>query len=185
MEYRKAVFDDIEPIYELVNHYAEDGVMLARSRNTLYETLRDMVVAIDEEKGGRLAGVGGLHIIWDKLAEVRTMAVDPVYIRRGIGGEIVRRLMAEGDELGIEQYFTLTYKPGFFQTLGFRIITKEELPHKVWKECIDCPKFSPFREAYSVAFAQMTIDDLSEQEELDDYRNEPQCNQRRYNQGGK
>ena len=141
MEYRKAVFDDIEAIYELVNHYAEEGVMLARSRNTLYETLRDMVVAVDEEKGGRLAGVGGLHIIWEKLAEVRTMAVDPEYIRRGIGGEIVRRLMAEGDELGIEQYFTLTYKPGFFQTLGFRIITKEELPHKVWKECIDCPKF--------------------------------------------
>ena len=85
--------------------------------------------------------MGGLHIIWEKLAEVRTMAVDPEYIRRGIGGEIVRRLMAEGDELGIEQYFTLTYKPGFFQSLGFRIITKEELPHKVWKECIDCPKF--------------------------------------------
>ena len=141
MEYRKAVFDDIEAIYELVNHYAEEGVMLARSRNTLYETLRDMVVAVDEGKGGRLAGVGGLHIIWDKLAEGRTMAVDPEYIRRGIGGEIVRRLMAEGDALGIEQYFTLTYKPGFFQSLGFRIITKEELPHKVWKECIDCPKF--------------------------------------------
>ena len=67
--------------------------------------------------------------------------VDGTLGRAGHAREIVRRLMAEGDELGIEQYFTLTYKPGFFQTLGFRIITKEELPHKVWKECIDCPKF--------------------------------------------
>lgn len=75
MIYRKATFADVEAIYELVADYAAEGVMLARSRNTLYETLRDMVVAIDDD--GTLAGVGGLHIIWDKLAEVRTMAVSP------------------------------------------------------------------------------------------------------------
>lgn len=139
MIYRKATFADIEAIYTLVMNYADDGIMLARSRNTLYETLRDMVVAIDDD--GRLVGVGGLHIIWDKLAEVRTMAIDPTMTRRGIGAEIVKHLLVEGDQLGVEKYFTLTYKPGFFQSLGFRNITKEELPHKVWKECIDCPKF--------------------------------------------
>ena len=68
---QEATFADIEAIYHLVNDYATDGVMLARSRNTLYETLRDMIVAVDEE--GRVVGVGGLHIIWDRLAEVRTM----------------------------------------------------------------------------------------------------------------
>ena len=98
-----------------------------------------MIVAVDEE--GRVAGVGGLHIIWDRLAEIRTMAVSPELTRQGIGAEIVRRLIEEGDALGVEKYFTLTYKPGFFQKLGFQTITKEELPHKVWKECIDCPKF--------------------------------------------
>ena len=138
MEYRKAVFGDIEAIYTLVNHYADDGVMLARSRNALYETLRDMVVA---EENGKLCGVGGLHINWDCLAEIRTMAVDPAFVRKGIGAEIVKRLIDEGRGLGIKKIFTLTYKPGFFETLGFRVITKEELPHKVWKECIDCPKF--------------------------------------------
>lgn len=139
MKYRKATFKDIEAIYELVSDYATDGVMLARSRNTLYETLRDMVVA--ENDAGEIVGVGGLHVIWDRLAEIRTMAVSPKMTRQGIGAEIVKRLLAEGEVLGVEKFFTLTYKPGFFQTLGFRTITKEELPHKVWKECIDCPKF--------------------------------------------
>ena len=139
MKYRKATFRDIEPIFRLVSGYATEGVMLARSRNTLYETLRDMIVA--EAEDGSIVGVGGLHIIRDRLAEIRTMAVAPQMVRKGIGAEIVRRLLKEGDELGVEKYFTLTYKPGFFQKLGFVTITKEELPHKVWKECIDCPKF--------------------------------------------
>lgn len=138
MLYRKPTFADVEAIYTLVNHYANDGVMLARSRNTLYETLRDMVVA---EENGEIVGVGGLHLIWDELAEVRTMAVSPEVVRRGIGAEIVDRLVQEGLALGVKKLFTLTYKPGFFKTLGFVEITKEELPHKVWKDCIECPKF--------------------------------------------
>lgn len=139
MIYRKAKFDDIEAIFNLVSNYASQGIMLQRSRNSLYETLRDMIVAVSDD--GEVVGVGGLHIIWDRLAEVRTMAVSPKMTRHGIGAEIVKRLIAEGTELGVEKFFTLTYKPGFFQTLGFETITKEELPHKVWKECIDCPKF--------------------------------------------
>jgi len=137
--YRNPTFDDIEDIFAIVNHYAEEGVMLARSRNTLYETIRDMIVAENEE--GKVVGVGGLHVIWNELAEIRTMAVAPECIRQGIGAEIVRRLLEEGRSLGVKQFITLTYKPGFFQTLGFRTITKEQLPHKIWKECIDCPKF--------------------------------------------
>lgn len=139
MIYRKATFNDIEQIFAIVNDYASDGVMLARSRNTLYETLRDMVVAEDEQ--GTIVGVGGLHILWDRLAEIRTMAVSPRLTRRGIGAEIVKRLLEEGRKIGVTKFFTLTYKPGFFQTLGFHTVTKETLPPKVWKDCIDCPKF--------------------------------------------
>lgn len=139
MDYRKPDFSDIEEIYNLVMEYANDGVMLARSRNTLYETIRDMIVAVDEE--GRVVGVGALHIIWAELAEIRTMAVSPDAIRQGIGSEIVRLLLEEGRALGVKRFFTLTYKPGFFQTMGFKTITKNELPHKVWKDCIECPKF--------------------------------------------
>ena len=62
LEYRKATFDDIEPIFDLINGYATDGMMLARSRNTLYESIRDMIVAVDDD--GSLIGVGSLHMIW-------------------------------------------------------------------------------------------------------------------------
>ena len=140
MIYRKATFNDIESIFSLVNDYASDGIMLARSRNTLFETLRDMVVAVDEETK-EVVGVGGLHVVWDRMAEVRTMAISPAHTRRGIGAEIVKRLLEEGRALGVTMFFTLTYKPGFFQTLGFHTVTKETLPPKVWKDCIDCPKF--------------------------------------------
>lgn len=139
MIYRKATFDDIESIFALINGYANDGMMLARSRNALYESIRDMLVAIDDE--GNLVGVGALHMIWDSLAEVRSMAVAPHMTRHGIGQEIVRRLIEDGRKFGVKKFFTLTYKPKFFEKLGFITIPKEQLSQKVWKECIDCPKF--------------------------------------------
>ena len=77
--------------------------------------------------------------------------------RQGIGAEIVRRLIEEGDVFGVEKYFTLTYKPGFFQKLGFQTITKEELPHKVWKECIDCPKFPNCDEIAMIAVCAIRV----------------------------
>ena len=93
MKYRKAKFADTETIYELIRDYAKDGIMLPRSRNTLYETLRDMIVAEDAE--GRVVGVGGLHITWDSMAEIRSVAVDPEAKRQGIGSGIVKRLIQE------------------------------------------------------------------------------------------
>ena len=136
--YRKPTFDDIETIFKLINDYAAEGIMLARSRSLLYETIREMIVAVDADK---VVGVGALHVTWNELAEVRSMAVDPDHTRRGIGARIVRLLIDEGKTFGVKKFFTLTYKPGFFQTLGFKTITKDELPHKIWRECIDCPKF--------------------------------------------
>ena len=137
--YRKPNFDDIEDIFKLINDYAAEGVMLPKSRSTLYETIRDMVVAVDEDD--KVVGVGALHVTWNEMAEVRSMAVNRDFTRRGIGAEIVKRLLGEGRSFGVKKFFTLTYKPGFFQTLGFHTVTKEELPHKIWRECIECPKF--------------------------------------------
>ena len=137
--YRKPNFDDIEEIFNLINDYATEGVMLPKSRSTLYETIREIIVAVDEEN--KVIGVGALHVVWNELAEVRSMAVNREYTRHGIGAEIVKRLIDEGKTFGVKKFFTLTYKPGFFQTLGFHTITKDELPHKIWRECIDCPKF--------------------------------------------
>ena len=138
MLFRKATFDDVEAIFHLVNHYAEEGLMLARSRNMLYESLRDMIVA---EKDGEVVGVGALHLSWDKLAEIRTMAIAPSMKKQGVGRSIVEMLIEEGRQLGVKNLFTLTYQPEFFGKLGFYEITKDKLPHKVWKDCINCPKF--------------------------------------------
>jgi amino-acid N-acetyltransferase len=138
MHLRKATFGDVEAIHKLVNDYAQQGVMLPRSRNSIYETLRDVIIAEEE---GRLVGVGSLHLSWDALAEVRALAIAPDFHRRGIGRQIVEALLVEGRALGVKTFFTLTYQPEFFGTLGFSEVTKEELPQKVWKECINCPKF--------------------------------------------
>ncbi len=113
--------------------------MLARSRNQLYETLRDMVVV--ENDKGEIVGTGGLHIVWDGIAEVRTLAVSEKAVRQHIGTKIVKRLIDDGKKLGVKKFFTLTYQPEFFNSLGFYEVSKDELPQKVWKECIDCPKF--------------------------------------------
>ena len=139
--YRKPTFADVDEIHELIAGYASQGLMLPKPHSTLYETLREFVVAEDVESK-KIVGVGALHLTWNELAEVRSMAVDENFSRQGIGSEIVKKLLAEGRSVGVTKFFTLTYQPKFFQSLGFELTTKESLPHKIWKECIDCPKFA-------------------------------------------
>ncbi|MBQ7492831.1 MAG: GNAT family N-acetyltransferase, partial [Selenomonadaceae bacterium] len=89
----------------------------------------------------KIVGVGALHLTWNELAEVRSMAVDKNFSRQGIGSSIVKKLLEEGRTVGVKKFFTLTYRPEFFKSLGFELTTKESLPHKIWKDCMDCPKF--------------------------------------------
>lgn len=139
MKFRKAKMTDIESIHSLITYYADKGLMLARSRSMLYEGLREFTVIVDDDNN--VIGAGALHIIWEDLAEVRALAISDNYRGKGVGKGLVEALIAEAKELGIPKVFALTYQSGFFQKLGFGIVTKEQLPHKVWKECIDCPKF--------------------------------------------
>ena len=136
--FRKATLDDAEGIYELANYYAEKGEMLSRSRHQVYENIRDFIVA---EDGGRVVAMGALHVMWSDLAEVRTVAVDEKYKRKGIGLKIVNALMEEAGALGVKKVFALTYQPEFFGACGFVREDKENMPQKVWLECINCPKF--------------------------------------------
>ncbi len=138
--YRKPTFADVDEIYELIAGYAAQGVMLPKPHSTLYETLREFVVAENVESK-KIVGVGALHLTWNELAEIRSMAVHADYSRQGIGSAIVKKLLQEGRDVGVTKFFTLTYRPEFFQTFGFIVTTKESLPHKIWKECIECPKF--------------------------------------------
>lgn len=135
---RKAKLSDIEKIHHLVNYYAEKDLMLPRSRSVLYQYIRDFVVA---EINGEMVATGALHILWSDLAEVRALAVNEDMKGKGIGRQLVNFFLKEAQELGITKVFTLTYQPDFFKKLGFNIVDKEEMPHKVWKECINCSKF--------------------------------------------
>lgn len=138
MKLRKAKITDIEPIHALISHYADKGLMLARPRSMLYESLREFTVAIEQ---GQVIGAGSLHIIWEDLAEVRALAIAPEYTCKGIGRNLVKMFLDEAKELALPQVFALTYQQGFFVKCGFRVVPKESLPQKVWKECVNCPKF--------------------------------------------
>ncbi len=138
INYRKAKMSDVENLHGLINEFAERGLMLPRSRNTLYEALREFTIIMDEDK---FVGAGALHIIWDDLAEVRALAIRPEYHGKGVGKELINKLLKEAEELDIHQVFALTYQVDFFKKCGFKEVSKEEMPHKVWKECINCPKF--------------------------------------------
>jgi amino-acid N-acetyltransferase len=138
MEFVKAKITDVEPIHALINYYAEKGLMLARPRTLLYEGLREFTVARDH---GKIVAAGSLHIIWEDIAEVRALAVAPEYAKKGVGRRLVDMFIKEAGELGIPRLFSLTYQQAFFEKCGFTVVPKESLPQKVWKECVNCPKF--------------------------------------------
>ncbi len=135
---RKAQIKDVKEIQKLLTHFASRGDMLSRSLSELYEAIRDFYV-IEEE--GKLLGTAALHIVWEDLAEVRSVAVTEEAGRKGIGTQVVRACLDEARELGLRRVFCLTYKPEFFGKFGFRIVDKSELPHKVWGDCMKCVKF--------------------------------------------
>lgn len=135
---RKARISDVEEIHKLISRYASEGQMLARARTTLYEGIREFsVVEIDE----KVVAAGSLHVLWSDLAEIRALVVVPQHIKQGLGKLLVNTFLQEARELDLPKVFALTYKPEFFAKCGFRLIDKEDLPQKVWKECVNCPQF--------------------------------------------
>lgn len=135
---RKAKISDVKEIQKLLGNYASRGEMLSRSLSELYDSLRDFYICEDE---GRVIGTSALHIVWEDLAEVRSVAVAEDAGRRGIGSQVVGACLEEARELGLKRLFCLTYKPEFFARFGFVVVDKSELPHKVWGDCIKCVKF--------------------------------------------
>ncbi|GFE58257.1 N-acetyltransferase [Geobacter sp. AOG1] len=135
---RKAQIKDVKDIQRLLTFYASRGDMLSRSLAELYEVLRDFYVVVE---GDKLLGTAALHIVWEDLAEVRSVAVAEDVGRKGVGSQVVQACLDEAHTLGLKRVFCLTYKPDFFAKFGFRIVDKSELPHKVWGDCLKCVKF--------------------------------------------
>ena len=135
---RKGRISDIKQIQSLVNHYARQGLMIARSLNELYENIRDFWVY---ESKGKVLGCAAVHISWENLVEIKSVAVDKSAVHKGIGRGLIKSCLAEAKHLGAKKVFVLTYIPEFFRRFGFRKIEHASLPHKIWAECINCPKF--------------------------------------------
>jgi amino-acid N-acetyltransferase len=125
-------------MHRMINEHADGGKMLGRPLSELYENLRDFSVV---DRDGTVAGCCALHINWDDLAEVRSLAVDSRYQGVGVGKALVLACLAEARNLGLSRVFALTREAEFFVHLGFKVITVAELPRKVWGECYRCPKF--------------------------------------------
>ena|SRR5579872_1158312 len=135
---RKAAMSDIHDVLKLINAYAANGIMLPRTEFEMSENIRDFSVAY---LGPRLAGCGALHFYTPTSGEVRSLAVDPALKSQGVGRRIIQHLEDEALENGLHAIFAFTYVPEFFQKLGFREVERGELPLKVWKDCLRCPKF--------------------------------------------
>ncbi len=136
---RPARIPDAEQIVQLIARYANRGMMLHRPYGEVLENIRDFVVAVEK---GRVVGCGALHVVWDDMAEIRSLAVAEEYAGRGIGRAIVEGLVEEARRLGLPRVFTLTYQQKFFEKLGFEVVERETLPHKFWKDCFKCVKFA-------------------------------------------
>ncbi|MGD0115136.1 MAG: N-acetyltransferase [Dehalococcoidia bacterium] len=134
----KAGVGDIAPLSELVNDFARRGDMLPRAPAELFETLRDFFVVRYQ---GEVVGCAALHINWEDLAEVRSLAVREESQARGVGSLLVGACVDEARSLGLKRVFALTMKPAFFQKLGFAQADAMTLSRKVWSECYRCPKF--------------------------------------------
>ncbi|MEN3027891.1 MAG: N-acetyltransferase [Aquificaceae bacterium] len=135
---RKPTVREAIHIYDLINHYAREGILLPRSLSSIYENIRDFWVF---EREGQILGCAALHILWEDLAEIKSLAVREDHRGEGIGMALVEACLKEARELGIKRVFVLTYAQGFFSKFGFEEVEKTKLPHKVWGECINCVKF--------------------------------------------
>lgn len=134
---RKATSKDIESLYDLIQSYAEQGIMLPRSKQTLASQIDTFVVA---DVDGEVVGCGSLCRLGKDLVEIRSLGVNKEFKGQGIGREIVRLLIEEARELRIPKVMALTYETGFFQRIGFDIVSKDIFPEKVWRDCVNCPK---------------------------------------------
>lgn len=152
MKYKieKAKVEDVVDIYKLVNKFAKKNLMLQRAINDIYERLHEFSVIKNVNKN-QVIGCAALHITWagkeqDVLAEIRSLAIEEEYQGKGLGKKLVKALEKEAKKLGVKKIFALTFVPEFFKKLGYKVVQREELPHKVWTECINCPFFLECKE---------------------------------------
>ncbi len=135
---RKARITDAKDIQKMLVDQASQGLMLSRSLAEIYQAIRSFYVI---EQDGEIVGTVSLQVWWLDLAEVRSLVVSESLKGQGCGRQLVQLCIDEAKELGLNRVFALTYQEEFFAHLGFSFIEKNELPQKIWGDCMKCPKF--------------------------------------------
>ena len=138
MKAQKARVEYVPAMKALIDAFAARNAMLSRSLNTMYQNVRDYFVCLDR---GKVIGCVAMHVVWEDLAEVKSLAVDEAYQGKGVGRILVEAALADARALHLPRVFCLTYVPDFFERVGFERIDKAKLPHSVWAECVNCVKF--------------------------------------------
>lgn len=137
MRTRNATLPDVEQIHSIIRLYSGDGTLLPRSMAELCENVRDFIVA---EHEGRIIGCGALHLYGTHLAEIRSIAVLPGSKRLGAGRKLVKALLKEAERHRVGCVCLFTRIPEFFAKMDFAVATREELPDKIYKDCMHCPR---------------------------------------------
>ena len=130
---RHARTSDVRAIRALIDLYADDRILLSKATVTLFEDVQEFYVA---EVDGLVVGCGALHVLWEDLAEVRTLAVDPSRRGQGIGRTLLARLLEQARAVGITRVFTLTFETDFFASHGFAEIDGTPVSHEVFEQLL-------------------------------------------------
>jgi amino-acid N-acetyltransferase len=130
---RRARTADVAGIRRLIDFYSTPRRLLSKATVTLYEDIQEFWVA---ELDGEVAGCGAIHVMWEDLAEVRTVAVDPAARGRKIGHAIVTALLDQARELGVRRVFALTFETAFFGAFGFVEIDGAPVPAAVYEQLL-------------------------------------------------
>jgi amino-acid N-acetyltransferase len=154
VEIRRAKISDIDKLYELIHFYAEQEIVLPRTKESLIKNIFPIYVAVLDNQ---VVGCASLTILDRQLAEIRSLVVDPSAKKMGIGKQLVEKIVGETKRLGIEKLITLTYQVDFFQKCGFEVTIKDNMPQKVWKDCIHCPKLHNCDEIAMILYANNHI----------------------------
>ena len=148
---RKACVSDVETVLSLINGFADSNLMLNRGPQYLYENIRDFIVVVAKNiplkvdkqciNIDMIVGCCSLHVLWEDIAEIRSLAIQNEYQKMGLGSRMINYFKKESIQLGIKRLITFTLEGEFFRNHGFKPFNKNELSAKVWNECSRCPKY--------------------------------------------
>jgi len=133
IEVRPARTSDIKGIHKLIVDFASGGRMLQKETVTLYESVQEFMVAVED---GQVVGCGALHVLWEDLAEVRSVAITETLRGNGIGNQILERIIERARELGLSRIFCLTFETKFFGRHGFEEIQGTPVEPEVYTQLL-------------------------------------------------